>query len=422
MRITDEYREANRRLHEINPKYGTSSAKWAQKVVDLVETTGSRSILDYGCGKGHLAATLPQLGIREYDPAVPGKDADPEPADLVVCTDVLEHIEPSCLDDVLKHIQSVTRKAAFLNIATRPAVKTLPDGRNAHLIIESESWWRERIEPLFNIIEWSPDRTWAVNAVVQPRNPETESLQRRQARRAKRQRQHQPRRLDTNELPTGWFNISGVQEGRFDLERQMAGLDIIRRSCRGAAVLDLGCAEGAVSLELAKGGAKLVHGLELEADRLAVAEQLFAEQCPKVERQFIQCDLSSFDKLFLDSTADSQPQKPYLRSRYDIVLCLAIAQKLPNPGRFLRLASTLSSEWLAVRLPYPVIDDRRSFNVPVDIKRMLKDEFELLQETEGYPRDLQRPYQAGDEAWLGIFRRRNGKITGLREKVLGWFR
>jgi 2-polyprenyl-3-methyl-5-hydroxy-6-metoxy-1,4-benzoquinol methylase len=170
MRITEKYREANRRLHETNPNYGTSSAKWAQKVVDLVEMTASRSILDYGCGKGHLAATLPQLGIREYDPAIPGKDTEPEPADLVVCTDVLEHIEPSCLDDVLKHIQSVTRKAAFLNIATRPAVKTLPDGRNTHLIIESESWWRERIEPFFDIIEWSPDRSWAVNAVVRPRS------------------------------------------------------------------------------------------------------------------------------------------------------------------------------------------------------------------------------------------------------------
>ena len=67
MRITEEYREANKRLHEINPKYGSSSAKWAPKVVELVGTTGSRTILDYGCGKGQLAAALPQLDVREYD-------------------------------------------------------------------------------------------------------------------------------------------------------------------------------------------------------------------------------------------------------------------------------------------------------------------------------------------------------------------
>jgi hypothetical protein len=59
----------------------------------------------------------------------------------------------------------------------------------------------------------------------------------------------------------------------------------------------------------------------------------------------------------------------------------------------------------APRLPYPVIDDPRSFNVPVNIAKMLSEEFELIQETEGYPFDLKRPYQAGDDAWLGIFRR-----------------
>ncbi len=169
MRITEEYREANKRLHKINPKYGSSSAKWAAKVVELVGTTGSRTVLDYGCGKGQLAAALPQLDVREYDPAVPGKDAEPQPADLVVCTDVLEHIEPNCLDDVLQHIRSVTGKVAFLNIATRPAVKTLPDGRNTHLIIQSETWWRARIETFFEIVEWVPDRDWAVSALVRAR-------------------------------------------------------------------------------------------------------------------------------------------------------------------------------------------------------------------------------------------------------------
>lgn len=204
----------------------------------------------------------------------------------------------------------------------------------------------------------------------------------------------------------GWFKIPGLQDGKWDLDRQMAGLETIRRASAGATVLDLGCAEGLISLELANAGARLIHGVELESQRVEVAEHLFEQRCPNVTRRFIAWDLARFDELYLGLTADTRPATAYLRTRYDIVLCLAIAQKLPNPARFLRLASTLCSKFLAVRLPYPVIDDARSFNIPVDAKRMLADEFDLIQETEGYPVDVNRAYRPGDTAWLGIFRRK----------------
>ena len=167
MRISEEYRKANRLLHKSNPKYGTSGAKWAKKVARLIARTGAETVLDYGCGKGLLAAGLPDANSREYDPAVPGKDAEPEPADLVVCTDVLEHIEPDCLDAVLDHLRQVTRKHAFVNISTRAAVKFLEDGRNAHLIIQPPGWWKTRIEKYFEIKQWKPAGT-EVNALLRP--------------------------------------------------------------------------------------------------------------------------------------------------------------------------------------------------------------------------------------------------------------
>ena len=122
MLITDQYRELNAQLHNTNPNYGVSSSHWAPLVMALSNKVGTRDILDYGCGKGLLKNTL-VWPIREYDPAIPGKDAPPEPADLVACTDVLEHIEPECLEHVLNDLQRLTREIAFLNIATRPAKK-----------------------------------------------------------------------------------------------------------------------------------------------------------------------------------------------------------------------------------------------------------------------------------------------------------
>ena len=72
------------------------------------------------------------------------------PAELVICTDVLEHIEPELIDNVLKHIESLTLKTAYLIIDTLPAQKNLPDGRNAHLIIENQDWWTNKIQTVTN--------------------------------------------------------------------------------------------------------------------------------------------------------------------------------------------------------------------------------------------------------------------------------
>lgn len=145
MLITDQYRDLNRELHERNPAYGTSGQKYVDIVRKMMVDYTSMDVLDYGCGKRTLERAL-RLPIANYDPAVPGLEATPDPHDIVACTDVLEHIEPDCLDDVLADIRRCTVKAALLIVATRPAMKTLADGRNAHLIVEGEPWWRERIK------------------------------------------------------------------------------------------------------------------------------------------------------------------------------------------------------------------------------------------------------------------------------------
>ncbi len=154
MRISDAYREANMALHKKNANYGTSGKRYAAQVASLVQEHKFKRILDYGCGKGTLAALLPELGIAEYDPAIPGKDKEPSPAELVVCTDVLEHIEPECLDDVLSHLLGLTEKLLFANISTRKASKFLADGRNAHLIVEQSDWWKKRVSAHAEILDW----------------------------------------------------------------------------------------------------------------------------------------------------------------------------------------------------------------------------------------------------------------------------
>ena len=142
--ITKEYMEMNKQLHETNPNYGVSGGKRAEVVQKLADSMDTKNILDYGCGKGMLGRKLP-FPIWEYDPAIPGKDNPPRPADLVICTDVLEHIEPDLLDNVIQDIARCTLKTAYLIVATGPAMKFLSDGRNAHLIQQGSDWWKQRL-------------------------------------------------------------------------------------------------------------------------------------------------------------------------------------------------------------------------------------------------------------------------------------
>lgn len=148
--ISTDYRELNKQLHQSNIAYGVGGGKHADIVQKLLKSTESQSVLDYGCGKGYLAKALP-FPIWEYDPAIPGKDENPKAADLVVCTDVLEHIEPDKLLSVLADLQRVTKKVGYFTIHTGPAQKTLPDGRNTHLIQQKRQWWKNRLKAFFTI-------------------------------------------------------------------------------------------------------------------------------------------------------------------------------------------------------------------------------------------------------------------------------
>lgn len=170
--ITDEYKALNRKLHEERADYGTSGSRHAPTVLKLCESLKTTSVLDYGCGKGTLANNIP-FPIWEYDPCVPGKDEQPRAADIVVCTDVLEHVEPARLGDVLGNLAALTKKVGYFVIATRPAKKNLPDGRNAHLIQKPVSWWRETLARYFEIGQVFDANPQEVQVVVGPRKADS---------------------------------------------------------------------------------------------------------------------------------------------------------------------------------------------------------------------------------------------------------
>lgn len=160
--ISAEMRDLNAKLHQQVPQYGVGGGRHAPVVIKLVETLkatsphGLPSVLDYGCGKGGLARALP-FPIFEYDPAIPGKQDNPRPADLVVCTDVLEHVEPDKMLFVLDDLKRCVKQAGYFVIHTGPAKKTYADGRNTHLTQRGLDWWRAKLGKFFIVQKIVPE-------------------------------------------------------------------------------------------------------------------------------------------------------------------------------------------------------------------------------------------------------------------------
>ena len=154
MLISEAYRAANASLHDSLAYYGSYGSRHADQVRALMGRKTCRTLLDYGAGKGTLALAMPDVPVTNYDPVT--FPDDPDPADFVACLDVLEHIEPECFKAVLWHLRSKVLKAGFLTIATRPAKKILPDGRNAHLIIRPAEWWLPKFQKRFSLVEVLP--------------------------------------------------------------------------------------------------------------------------------------------------------------------------------------------------------------------------------------------------------------------------
>ena len=153
--ITEDYRRMQQELHR-NPDYGVASVEYAPLVAKVMEASGSTEILDYGAGKGRLGQTLEDmyenpLTIHHYDPAIPEWSDPPEPCRLVACIDVLEHIEPDLLDNVLDDLKRVTAGVGVFTVHTGAAVKVLSDGRNAHLTQRPPSWWLPKFMERFEM-------------------------------------------------------------------------------------------------------------------------------------------------------------------------------------------------------------------------------------------------------------------------------
>lgn len=175
-RYTGQYKAMQLELHE-KGNYGVTGQMYGpmifHAIAQLAKRLGAVSVLDYGSSTGNTLKAVrdgfwlpPTVTDACYDPFVAEFAKEPEPADFLICTDVLEHVEPECTRSVLDHIASLTKRLAFFSISLVPAQKVLSDGRNAHINLPGEEFWLKELKRRFILSEVSvqPDRTMLVVA------------------------------------------------------------------------------------------------------------------------------------------------------------------------------------------------------------------------------------------------------------------
>lgn len=143
--ITEQYRKLNSLAHK-DPTYGTAARFHGDLVQSVIDRTKARTILDYGCGKQALRKVIRDVEYSGYDPAIRGLDSPPLIADVVYCGDVMEHVEPEFVDDVLVDVLRLARHAAVFVISCAPGNRRLPDGSAAHRSVHAPEWWRMKLE------------------------------------------------------------------------------------------------------------------------------------------------------------------------------------------------------------------------------------------------------------------------------------
>ena len=158
-------------LHQEEGKFkGISLVPLVPTLMSLVKENNCKTLLDYGCGKAipydkdrckevDLRHTIQKLcnlkSFDLYDPAYEKYTTLPNKKyDIVVCTDVLEHIAEQDIDYVLTEILSHSKKIVFLNISCQPALKHFKEGKfkgkNVHISVFDPSWWGHKIGNIWN--------------------------------------------------------------------------------------------------------------------------------------------------------------------------------------------------------------------------------------------------------------------------------
>jgi hypothetical protein len=133
-------------MHAKKKFSGASLEPHIKEIKSLIKEYDCQTILDYGCGQAQCHKDGKIKGAALYDPYVDRYSVKPEGVfDLVICTDVMEHVPEDEVGKTLTELMNYTNKVLYLAIATYPANKKFSNGENVHVTIKPKEWWESML-------------------------------------------------------------------------------------------------------------------------------------------------------------------------------------------------------------------------------------------------------------------------------------
>lgn len=170
-----------------NPLYAVVSPglRHLKGALEWMQPEEGASFTDWGSGSGQAADRLYEAGyhVRMVDIAANSYKGDKEIplyvsclwdlpeelpcSDYGICCDVMEHLPPERIDEVLRAIAKRTNKAVYFQIALFHD-HTFTDNGPLHLSVFPIDWWKAKLLEHFTSAEFKTIRVKHILAVCKP--------------------------------------------------------------------------------------------------------------------------------------------------------------------------------------------------------------------------------------------------------------
>jgi hypothetical protein len=190
MKLSDIGNELIGEYQKIDFEYTRNELAWytnsQEYIKRIIKDNGIKTVLDYGCGdtdhrwncdvkglnvRGEPVSLKEWLHIKEVYLYEPSRNVDERrKVDMVISSDVLEHVHITDLPNVIRDMADNADKMLVAQVACYQTTTEFSNGEDVHITIREPNWWSGVFETI--MLDY-PHLKWVLitNVTYREKNP-----------------------------------------------------------------------------------------------------------------------------------------------------------------------------------------------------------------------------------------------------------